>query len=85
MISPGSLHPWTTTRYLNTTRSRISLTSDNDGEESCEEPEHPQRPARSEVFEALELLKHCSFFEGEQVASDLRSHLEEVQSYMRKL
>ena len=62
----------------------IDLTSDNDDEDSGEELGPPQRPARSELFAAMELLQNCSFFEEEQVASDLRSHLEKFSVLYEK-
>ena len=43
----------------------------------------PQRPARSEV-NTLELFQNCSFCEGEQEASDLRSHLEKFSVLYEK-
>ena len=54
----------------------IDVNSDNDDEESSEEPGPPQRPAQSEIFATLELLQNCTLFEEEQVASHLRTHLE---------
>ena len=62
----------------------IALTSDNDDEESSEEPGPPKRPARSEVFATLELLQNCSYFEEEQAASDLRSDLEKFSVLYKK-
>ena len=62
----------------------IDVTSDNDDEESSEEPGPPQRPARSEIFVALELLQNCTLFEEEQVASHLRTHLEKFSMLYEK-
>ena len=62
----------------------IDVTSDNDDEESSEEPGPPQRPAQSEIFVALELLQNCTLFEEEQVASHLRTHLEKFSMLYEK-
>ena len=42
------------------------VTSDNNDEESSEEPGPPKRPSLSEIFAALELFQICNFFGGEQ-------------------
>ena len=59
-------------------------TSDNNDEESSEEPGPPKRSLWSEIFSALELLRNCSLLEEEQVALHLRSHVDKFSALYEK-
>ena len=48
----------------------------DDTEENTEEVEPPNKPSRSEIYAAMELLQKCSLFEEEEVAFNMRRHLE---------
>lgn len=49
----------------------------NDAEENVVEIEPPNKPSRSEIYVAMELLQRCSLFEEEEVAFNMRRHLEQ--------
>ena len=57
-------------------RETPNVDVDDDTEENTEEVEPPNKPSRSEIYAAMELLQKCSLFEEEEVAFNMRRHLE---------
>ena len=57
-------------------RETPNVDVDDDTEENTEEVEPPIKPSRSEIYAAMELLQKCSLFEEEEVAFNMRRHLE---------
>ena len=57
-------------------RKTPNVDVDDDTEENTEEVESPNKPSRSEIYVAMELLQKCSLFEEEEVAFNIRRHLE---------
>ena len=63
-------------KILGQYRETPNLDVDDSTEENTEEVEPPNKPSRSEIYAALELLQKCSLFEEEEVAFNMRRHLE---------
>ena len=57
-------------------RETPNVDVDDDTEENTEEVEPPNKPSRSKIYAAMELLQKCSLFEEEEVAFNMRRHLE---------
>ena len=57
-------------------RETPNVDVDDDTEQNTEEVEPPNKPSRSEIYAAMELLQKCSLFEEEEVAFNMRRHLE---------
>ena len=57
-------------------RETPNVDVDDDTEENTEEVEPPNKPSRFEICVAMELLQKCSLFEEEEVAFNMRRHLE---------
>ena len=57
-------------------RKTPNVDVDDDTEENTEEVEPPNKPSPSEIYAAMELLQKCSLFEEEEVAFNMRRHLE---------
>ena len=57
-------------------RETPNVDVDEDTEENTEEVEPPKKPSRPEIYAAMELLQKYSLFEEEEVAFNMRRHLE---------
>ena len=65
-------------------RETPNVDVDDDTEENTEEVEPPNKPSRSEIYAAMELLQKCSLFEEEEVAFNMRRHLEKFNGIYDK-
>ena len=57
-------------------RETPNVDVDGNTEENTEEVEPPNKLSRSEIYAAMELLQKYSLFEEEEVAFNIRRHLE---------
>ena len=57
-------------------RETPNVDVDDDTEENTEEVEPSNKPSRSEIYADMELLQKSSLFEEEEIAFNMRRHLE---------